>query len=196
MFCRHLPAHLLITNLLHMRLLYVLVLAFCFPLIVPAQQNRIIPGLPLDTFVKMYPSLRQYEEKNRIQIYRDENLYGLDGSWLFQFEKDSLAWFCYSFFTFKEKDLSSQNFSLCRNAALQFIHDRSSTSGKPAFLKNSKKRFTKLCKVNKNFTVVNAVWETAEMNFNIAFKYLEPSRGRPAYLSVEMYFYGPKHKLL
>jgi hypothetical protein len=161
-----------------------------------AQSAAILPGMPLDSFAQRFPALRQYEEKNRTQIYRDEMVYGLNGSWLYQFEEGRLKWFCYSFFTFKDKDLTQQNFNLCRNATLQFINEQNKKSGKPALLKKRNRRFAKIIKANINTTLINAVWETGSMNFSIAYKYVEPVRGRSAFLSVEMWFYGPEHPLL
>ncbi|MEI6765053.1 MAG: hypothetical protein WCM76_05385 [Bacteroidota bacterium] len=161
-----------------------------------AQDVGILPGMPLDSFTQRYPALRQYEEKSRTQIYRDEIVHGLNGSWLYQFEEGHLKWFCYSFFTFNDKDLTEQNFNLCRDATLQFISAQNKKSGKPSLLKKRSPRFEKIRKKNTNTTVIRAVWETANMNFSVAYKYVEPNRGRSAYLSVEMWFYGPDHPLL
>lgn len=94
----------------------------------PDFKDKICIGMDVHDFAKLYPSLFPGGIKMSGQWKRDEDLYGLKGSWGYRFKDGKVDWIHYQKYI---DEINETNFGLCLNAAKSLIKDYTAAYGKP-----------------------------------------------------------------
>ena len=107
---------------------FITILILLFSGIGAFAQSDVTIGMSIDEVKKIYPDLKSSTYENTITLERPDNLYGLDDSWGYRFEKGKLKWIYFHKYI---DELNDSNFQKCLFATRQLIKDYTSLYGSP-----------------------------------------------------------------
>jgi hypothetical protein len=104
----------------------------------PEYKDKIYLGMDVQDFAKLYPVLFPDGVKMSGQWMREQDLYGLKGSWGYRFKDGKVDWIHYQKYI---DEINEANFSLSLNATKSLIKDYTVVYGKPDSVVNGNTEF-------------------------------------------------------
>jgi hypothetical protein len=133
--------------------------------------GRFYLGMDVKSFAKVFPELFPKGIGMSGQWHREQELYGISGSWSYTFENDKLTWMHFNRYI---DEINEANFNKCLSATKQLIKDYSGSYGIPdttmigdtTFLDPIKKR-------HWGYDVIEARWKDYRgMKIKIEFTFM------------------------
>jgi len=127
--------------------------------------------MDVSAFAKVFPALFPKGVKMSGQWHREQELYGLSGSWAYQFEDGLLKWFLFDKYIDEINDI---NFKKCLFAANQLIKDYTKQYGKPDTIFTGNTSFVDpYIKSHWGYDVIEAQWYNVNgMKIKIEFTFM------------------------
>lgn len=134
------------------------------------EKNRITIGMDMYLFKMIYPKVIPLNASTSGQWGRADTLYGLPGSWAYNFEEGKLAWCLWDVYI---DSLSQSNFDKCFSAAKSLIKKYTTDYGKPNEYKLVDTTYKDPNKQHHwGYDVIYAKWETNKIKFKIEFTFM------------------------
>src|SRR6185503_19409798 len=93
-----------------------------------AQTSALI-GMNMSEVITIYPNMEMTTYENTTTLSRDENLFGLDGTWGYRFEDDKLTWIYFNKYI---DEINNHNFKKCLSATKHIFKAFTKLYGKPS----------------------------------------------------------------
>jgi len=135
------------------------------------KKDRIYLGMGVQDFAKLYPALFPDGIRMSGQWNRDEELYGLNGSWGYRFKDGKVDWIHYMKYI---DEINEANFGLCLNAAMLLIKDYTAAFGKPDSVVTGNTKFVDPSVTHHwGYRVLQAHWKDYKgMKIKVEFVFL------------------------
>jgi len=133
--------------------------------------GRFYPGMDVKSFATVFPALFPKGIKMSGQWQRNQELYGLKGSWTYRFENGKLSWIHFNKYL---DEINENNFKQCLHAATQLINDYTRLYGKPDTTLTGDTTFVDPYKKHHwGYDVIEARWKDCkEMKIKIEFTFM------------------------
>ena len=134
------------------------------------EKNRINIGMDMYLFKMVYPKVISANAPTDGQWGRVDTLYGLPGSWAYNFKDGKLDWCLWDLYI---DSLSQINFDKCLAAAKALIKKYTANYGKPLEYKEVDTTYKDPYKQHHwGYDVIYAKWKTDKIKFKIEFTFL------------------------
>jgi hypothetical protein len=148
--------------------------------------GRFYLGMDVKDFAKVFPTLFPNGVKISGQWGRDQQLYGLDGSWSYQFEDGKLTWIHFQKY---KNEINETNFNMCLSATEKLIDDYTKLYDKPDTVIIGNKSFLDPIKNHHwGYDVMEARWKnTNGQKIKIEFTFMG-GKGEYSFLVIINFF--------
>jgi hypothetical protein len=152
----------------------------------PESKGRFYTGMDINDFAKVFPELFPAGIKLTGQWGKDEDYYGLSGSWTYRFKDGKLDWMHFQKYI---DEINETNFTKCLTSAKQMISDYTKLYGKPDTTINGNSKFIDPLKSHHwGYDVIEARWKNYNgMKIKVEFSFLG-GKGDYHFMVVVNYF--------
>ena len=153
-------------------------------------QNDIYVGMTIDEFYKIYPEIVGEEKEPNKQYAVEEQLFGLDGAWAYDFSEGILEWYIWDCYT---EDINQENFNQSLETTQKLIEQYKTIYGEPDKYEEVELNFKDPYEERHwGYDVVYAIWTTDKMKIRIIFNFMG-GKGMYNFL-VKMEFHSPDYE--
>jgi hypothetical protein len=146
---------------------------------------NVYAGMSIDEFDKVYPNIVDVENQKDSQITIEQEWYGFQSGWAFQFKSGKLEWYMWDCYV---DDINQENFNKCLSITDTLKSELISIFGQPCQEIVGDKTFKDpYIQTHWGYEVVQYKWKTDKMKFKLIFNFFG-GKGMYNFL-VKMEFY-------